>query len=118
MCRPYAEKYADDQDLFFKDYAEAHIKLSELGEILFHCVRMDYVRLCTSLFLSAYFPSACVPTQSTAHLSPVLHRQASQTKTRYSVWTVQQRIMAACRCGVGHGAIHNLLSQQIRDLIL
>lgn len=25
-------KYADDQDAFFKDYAEAHLKLSELGE--------------------------------------------------------------------------------------
>ena len=24
-------KYAEDQDLFFKDYAEAHLKLSELG---------------------------------------------------------------------------------------
>ncbi|XP_010268978.1 PREDICTED: probable L-ascorbate peroxidase 6, chloroplastic isoform X2 [Nelumbo nucifera] len=27
----YAEKYADDQDTFFKDYAEAHSKLSNLG---------------------------------------------------------------------------------------
>ena len=25
-------KYAEDQDAFFKDYAEAHLKLSELGE--------------------------------------------------------------------------------------
>ena len=24
-------KYAEDQDLFFNDYAEAHLKLSELG---------------------------------------------------------------------------------------
>jgi hypothetical protein len=32
FCRPYAMKYADDQELFFKEYAEAHIKLSELGE--------------------------------------------------------------------------------------
>ena len=31
MCRPYAEKYAADQDLFFKDYVAAHLKLSELG---------------------------------------------------------------------------------------
>lgn len=30
-CRPYALKYAEDQDLFFKEYAEAHLKLSELG---------------------------------------------------------------------------------------
>lgn len=29
--RPYAMKYAEDQELFFKEYAEAHIKLSELG---------------------------------------------------------------------------------------
>ncbi|KAA8538444.1 hypothetical protein F0562_028010 [Nyssa sinensis] len=27
----YAEKYAEDQDEFFKDYAEAHAKLSNLG---------------------------------------------------------------------------------------
>jgi L-ascorbate peroxidase len=27
----YAEKYAADQDAFFKDYAEAHAKLSNLG---------------------------------------------------------------------------------------
>ena len=31
ICRPYAEKYAADQDLFFKDYVAAHLKLSELG---------------------------------------------------------------------------------------
>ena len=29
--RPYAEKYADDQEAFFKDYAAAHKKLSENG---------------------------------------------------------------------------------------
>jgi len=29
--RAYAEKYAEDQDLFFKDYVLAHKKLSELG---------------------------------------------------------------------------------------
>jgi L-ascorbate peroxidase len=29
--RPYAEKYAADQDAFFKDYVESHLKLSELG---------------------------------------------------------------------------------------
>ncbi|KAM3255564.1 hypothetical protein ACQJBY_048663 [Aegilops geniculata] len=27
----YAEKYAEDQDTFFEDYAEAHAKLSNLG---------------------------------------------------------------------------------------
>ncbi|KAL4376390.1 hypothetical protein GQ457_02G020190 [Hibiscus cannabinus] len=27
----YAEKYAEDQEVFFKDYAEAHAKLSNLG---------------------------------------------------------------------------------------
>jgi hypothetical protein len=27
----YAEKYAEDQELFFKDYVLAHKKLSELG---------------------------------------------------------------------------------------
>lgn len=26
-------KYAEDEDLFFKDYAAAHLKLSELGKI-------------------------------------------------------------------------------------
>ena len=30
-CRPYAEKYAQDQDTFFKDYVKSHLKLSELG---------------------------------------------------------------------------------------
>lgn len=30
-CRPYAEKYEQDQDAFFRDYTVAHIKLSELG---------------------------------------------------------------------------------------
>jgi hypothetical protein len=30
-CRPYAEKYAEDQDAFFADYAASHAKLSELG---------------------------------------------------------------------------------------
>ncbi|PON73199.1 Ascorbate peroxidase [Parasponia andersonii] len=29
--RVYAEKYAEDQEAFFKDYAEAHAKLSNLG---------------------------------------------------------------------------------------
>lgn len=29
--RPFAELYAQDEDAFFKDYAEAHMKLSELG---------------------------------------------------------------------------------------
>jgi len=29
--RPFAEKYAKDQDAFFKEYAQAHLKLSELG---------------------------------------------------------------------------------------
>lgn len=27
----YAEKYAEDQEAFFTDYAEAHAKLSNLG---------------------------------------------------------------------------------------
>jgi hypothetical protein len=31
MFKVYAEKYAEDQDAFFKDYAEAHAKLSNLG---------------------------------------------------------------------------------------
>ncbi len=30
-CRPFAEKYAADQDAFFVDYALAHKKLSEQG---------------------------------------------------------------------------------------
>ncbi len=30
-CRPFAEKYEQDQEAFFKDYTAAHIKLSELG---------------------------------------------------------------------------------------
>ena len=29
--KPYAEKYAADQDAFFADYVKAHLKLSELG---------------------------------------------------------------------------------------
>ncbi|KAG7035445.1 L-ascorbate peroxidase, cytosolic [Cucurbita argyrosperma subsp. argyrosperma] len=31
VFRPLVEKYAADEDAFFKDYAEAHLKLSELG---------------------------------------------------------------------------------------
>lgn len=31
VFRPLVEKYADDEDAFFADYAEAHLKLSELG---------------------------------------------------------------------------------------
>ena len=34
MCtccrRPHAEKYAADQDAFFQDYAQSHVKLSEV----------------------------------------------------------------------------------------
>lgn len=30
--RPYAMKYAEDQEAFFNDYTKAHLKLSELGE--------------------------------------------------------------------------------------
>ncbi|KAM7526255.1 hypothetical protein LguiA_016157 [Lonicera macranthoides] len=29
--QPFVEKYSNDQDAFFKDYAEAHLRLSELG---------------------------------------------------------------------------------------
>ncbi|KAH7286648.1 hypothetical protein KP509_32G016300 [Ceratopteris richardii] len=29
--RPYVELYAKDEDAFFRDYAEAHLQLSELG---------------------------------------------------------------------------------------
>ncbi|GLJ18504.1 hypothetical protein SUGI_0328680 [Cryptomeria japonica] len=31
ILRSYVEKYAKDEDAFFDDYAEAHLKLSELG---------------------------------------------------------------------------------------
>lgn len=31
LPRPHAELYAADQPAFFKDYAVAHVKLSELG---------------------------------------------------------------------------------------
>ncbi len=31
LCRPFAEKYAADQDAFFADYVASHLKLSELG---------------------------------------------------------------------------------------
>ncbi|KAJ7947753.1 Ascorbate peroxidase [Quillaja saponaria] len=31
VFRPLVEKYAADEDAFFNDYAEAHLKLSELG---------------------------------------------------------------------------------------
>uniref|UniRef100_A0A2N9IN45 Plant heme peroxidase family profile domain-containing protein n=1 Tax=Fagus sylvatica TaxID=28930 RepID=A0A2N9IN45_FAGSY len=31
IFRPLVEKYAADEDAFFADYAEAHLKLSELG---------------------------------------------------------------------------------------
>ena len=32
LRRPFAMKYAEDQDAFFEDYSKAHVKLSELGE--------------------------------------------------------------------------------------
>ncbi|KAF2300469.1 hypothetical protein GH714_013699 [Hevea brasiliensis] len=35
VFRPYVEKYAADEDAFFADYAEAHVKLSELGYLQF-----------------------------------------------------------------------------------
>lgn len=31
QMRVYAEKYAEDEEAFFYDYAQAHAKLSELG---------------------------------------------------------------------------------------
>ena len=31
VCRPWALKYAEDEQLFFSDYVKAHLKLSELG---------------------------------------------------------------------------------------
>ena len=31
LCRPWAIKYAEDEKLFFGDYAKAQVKLSELG---------------------------------------------------------------------------------------
>lgn len=31
LIQVYAEKYAEDQEAFFNDYAEAHAKLSNLG---------------------------------------------------------------------------------------
>ncbi|PKA63297.1 L-ascorbate peroxidase, cytosolic [Apostasia shenzhenica] len=31
VFRPIVEKYATDEDAFFTDYADAHMKLSELG---------------------------------------------------------------------------------------
>ncbi|GKV30141.1 hypothetical protein SLEP1_g38997 [Rubroshorea leprosula] len=31
VFRPLVEKYAADEDAFFTDYAESHLKLSELG---------------------------------------------------------------------------------------
>nr|UXX51215.1 L-ascorbate peroxidase [Paeonia ostii] len=31
VFRPLVDKYAEDEDAFFADYAEAHLKLSELG---------------------------------------------------------------------------------------
>ncbi|KAK6146971.1 hypothetical protein DH2020_017883 [Rehmannia glutinosa] len=37
VFRPLVEKYAADEDAFFQDYAEAHLKLSELGQQLY-CV--------------------------------------------------------------------------------
>lgn len=33
--RPYARTYADDETLFFSDYAAAHKKMSELGAKFF-----------------------------------------------------------------------------------
>lgn len=31
VLQVYADKYVEDQEAFFKDYAEAHAKLSNLG---------------------------------------------------------------------------------------
>lgn len=35
LCRPWALKYAKDEKAFFEDYAKAHVKLSEVGELLY-----------------------------------------------------------------------------------
>lgn len=44
LCRPHAEKYAEDQDAFFADYVKAHLKLSELGESCFSsCMNPVYL---------------------------------------------------------------------------
>lgn len=32
QCREWVEKYANDQNLFFENYAKAHVKLSEMGQ--------------------------------------------------------------------------------------
>lgn len=43
VLQVYADKYVEDQEAFFKDYAEAHAKLSNLGakfdppEVCPHC---------------------------------------------------------------------------------
>ncbi|RWW33583.1 hypothetical protein GW17_00001706, partial [Ensete ventricosum] len=34
VFRPFVDKYAADEEAFFSDYAEAHLKLSELGYAL------------------------------------------------------------------------------------
>ncbi|XP_015931273.1 L-ascorbate peroxidase 2, cytosolic-like, partial [Arachis duranensis] len=35
VFRPLVEKYAKDEDAFFADYTQAHLKLSELGYLLY-----------------------------------------------------------------------------------
>ena len=47
----FAEKYAEDQEAFFKDYAEAHAKLSNLG------AKFDPPEVCYPLMIvSVAFP--------------------------------------------------------------
>lgn len=45
----YAEKYAADQEAFFKDYAEADAKLSNLGA-KFDPSEVGYLVICHLLF--------------------------------------------------------------------
>ncbi|RZR94574.1 hypothetical protein BHM03_00023289 [Ensete ventricosum] len=42
VFRPFVEKYAADEDAFSADYAEAHLKLSELGYASKHFLIRSY----------------------------------------------------------------------------
>jgi len=54
----YAEKYAVDQDAFFKDYAEAHASLSTLR------AKFDPPQVCLQSFASILLFELYIPTHS------------------------------------------------------
>ncbi|WVZ85718.1 hypothetical protein U9M48_032609 [Paspalum notatum var. saurae] len=64
----YAEKYAEDQDAFFKDYVEAHAKLSNLG------AKFEPPQVSVSIWDSLWMISAALEPEPVKHENTVLKR--------------------------------------------